>query len=124
MFSITTMASSTTKPAEIVSAISDRLFRLKPRRYIAPNVPTSDSGTDKLGMRVARVLRMKTKITSTTRTTASISSNSTSCTEERMVTVLSVSTATSTAAGMALANCGNICRMRSVTAMTFAPGWR
>ena len=30
MFSITTIASSTTKPVAMVSAISDRLSRLKP----------------------------------------------------------------------------------------------
>ena len=34
MFSMTTMASSTTKPVEMVSAISERLSRLKPSRYI------------------------------------------------------------------------------------------
>ena len=72
------MASSTTKPVAMVSAISDRLLRLKPNRYIAPSVPTSDSGTDRLGIRVARALRRNTKITSTTRMTASVSSNSTS----------------------------------------------
>ena len=53
MFSIMTIASSTTKPVAMVSAISDRLLRLKPSRYITPNVPTSDSGTDRLGMMVA-----------------------------------------------------------------------
>ena len=35
MFSIMTIASSTTNPVEIVSAISVRLFRLNPIRYIA-----------------------------------------------------------------------------------------
>src|SRR6201986_2979130 len=89
MFSITTMASSTTKPVAIVSAISDRLLRLKPNRYIAPSVPTSDSGTDRLGIRVARPLRRNTKITSTTRMTASDNSYSTSRTEARIVTVRS-----------------------------------
>ena len=53
MFSIITIASSTTKPVAIVIAISDRLLRLNPARYITPNVPTSDSGTDRLGMIVA-----------------------------------------------------------------------
>ena len=53
MFSTITIASSTTKPVEMVSAISDRLSRLYPSRYIAPNVPTSDSGTATLGMMVA-----------------------------------------------------------------------
>ena len=99
MFSIITMASSTTKPVEMVSAISDRLSRLKPSRYITASVPTSDSGTDRLGMIVAGRLRRNRKITSTTRTTASPSSNSTSATEARMVVVRSVSTATSIAGG-------------------------
>ncbi len=36
MFSIMTMASSTTKPVEMVSAMSERLFRLKPSKYITP----------------------------------------------------------------------------------------
>ena len=101
MFSIITIASSTTKPEAMVRAMSDRLLRLKPSRYIAPNVPTSDSGTDRLGMSVARVLRRNRKITSTTSTTASASSNSTSRTEARMVSVRSVSTVTSMVGGSA-----------------------
>ena len=78
MFSIITMASSTTKPVEMVSAISDRLFRLKPSRYMTPNVPTSESGTATAGIIVAAALRRKRKITSTTSATASTSSNCTS----------------------------------------------
>ena len=54
MFSSTTIASSTTKPVAMVSAISDRLFRLKSARYITPKVPISDTGTATLGIRVAR----------------------------------------------------------------------
>ncbi len=53
MFSIITMASSTTKPVAMVSAISDRLSSEKPHRYMTASVPTSDSGTDRLGMMVA-----------------------------------------------------------------------
>ena len=45
MFSTTTMASSTTKPTAIVSAISETLSRLKWRRYIAAKEPSSASGT-------------------------------------------------------------------------------
>jgi hypothetical protein len=75
MFSIITMASSTTKPVAIVSAINVRLLSEKPARYITPNVPTSDKGTAMLGMTVAEALRRKIKITNTTSTTDSISSN-------------------------------------------------
>ena len=53
MFSIITMASSTTKPVEMVSAISVRLLMLKPNMYIAAKVPTSESGTATPAMNVA-----------------------------------------------------------------------
>src|SRR6202171_1754233 len=99
MFSIITIASSTTNPVEIVSAISERLSRLKPNRYIATKVPTSDKGTDRLGMMVAGRVRRNKKITRTTSATASASSNSTSATDARMVVVRSLSTSTLTAAG-------------------------
>ncbi len=117
-----TMASSTTKPVEMVSAISDRLSRLKPSKYMIASVPTSDSGTDRLGMIVAGRLRRNRKITSTTRTTASPSSNSTSETEARIVVVRSVSTATFTAAGRVAVSCGSSALMVSTTWMTLAPG--
>ena len=45
MFSIITIASSTTKPVAMVSAISDRLSSEKPQNHITPNVPISDSGS-------------------------------------------------------------------------------
>ncbi len=115
MFSIMTIASSTTKPVEIVSAISDRLSRLNPSRYITASVPTSDSGTDRLGMIVAGRLRRNRKITTTTSATASASSNSTSETEARIVMVRSVSTATSTADGSVACNCGSSRLMVSTT---------
>lgn len=60
MFSITTMASSTTKPVAMVSAISVRLLMEKPRKYMAAKVPTSDSGTATLGIMVAGTLRRNT----------------------------------------------------------------
>jgi hypothetical protein len=63
-------------------------------------------------------------MTSTTRATDSISSNWTSSTEPRMVTVRSVSTLTSTAAGREARSCGRRRSMRSTTAITLAPGWR
>ncbi len=124
MFSITTIASSTTKPAATTSAISVRLLTENPARYMKPNVPTSDTGTATLGMIVAGRLRRKRKITSTTSATANSSSTCTSCTEARIVTVRSVSTATSTAAGSAAWSCGSCPLMRSTTSITFAPGWR
>ena len=87
MFSITTIASSTTKPVEMVSAMRDRLSRLKPARYITPNVPISETGTTTLGMKVARRLRKNANTTRTTRKMAITRVISTSRTEARMVTV-------------------------------------
>src|SRR5260370_24311621 len=95
MFWIMRIASWTTNPVAIVNAMSDKLLRLNPARYITAKVPTSESGTDKLGIRVAEGLRRNTKITITTRTTARPSSNSTSATEARIAVVRSVTTATS-----------------------------
>ena len=89
MFSTTTMASSTTKPTEIVSAISDRLSRLKPHRYIVANEPSSASGTVMPGMSVAQKLRRNSRITITTRKMVSSRVNSTSSTEARIVVVRS-----------------------------------
>ena len=94
IFSIMTIASSTTKPVEIVRAIKLRLFRLNPSRYMAPKVPTRDNGTAAPGMTVPERVRRNRKITITTSATASISSNCTSRTDARMVVVRSVSTET------------------------------
>jgi hypothetical protein len=124
MFSITTIASSTTKPAATTSAISVRLLIEKPARYMTPKVPISESGTATLGMSVAEIFLRKTKMTATTSTTAIARSICTSCTEARMVTVRSVSTATSIDAGSAAWSCGSWRLMRSTVSITLAPGCR
>ena len=124
MFSIMTIASSTTKPVATTSAISVRLLIEKPARYMTPNVPTSESGTATLGISVAGRLRRKRKITITTSAIAIASSIWTSRTDARMVTVRSVRTVTSTAAGSDAVSCGRARLMRSTTSITFAPGWR
>src|SRR5207245_793918 len=97
-----TMASSTTKPVEMVKAIKERLSKLYPSRYITPKVPTSDRGPAMLGIRVADRLRRKRKITITTSPTVSISVNCTSRTEARIVVVRSVRIETWTAEGKEL----------------------
>src|SRR5579864_9066170 len=63
MFSITTIASSTTNPVAMVSAISERLSSVYPIRYIAPNVAMMETGTETLGMNVDQPLRRKTNTT-------------------------------------------------------------
>ena len=54
MFSTITITSSTTKPALIVSAISERLSRLKPASHITPKVAIRDTGNATPAMIVAR----------------------------------------------------------------------
>src|ERR1700690_207018 len=124
MFSIITIASSTTNPGEIVRAISVRLFRLKPRAYIAPKVPTRESGTAMLGMIVAANVRRNTKMTATTSEMHRQSSNSTSATEARTVVVLSVRTAIFIVGGIVALSFGRRALIRSTTPMMLAPGWR
>ncbi len=94
------MASSTTKPTAMVSAMSERLSRLKFIRYIAANEPESASGTVTLGMSVAQKFRRNSKITITTRQIVSTRVNSTSATDARMVVVRSRMVSTLTAGGM------------------------
>ena len=48
---------------EIVKAIKVKLFRLKPKAYMAPKVPTNDSSTATPGMIVAANVRRNTKMT-------------------------------------------------------------
>jgi hypothetical protein len=92
MFSSITIASSTTKPAAMASAMSERLSRLKPSASIAAKVATRLSGTVTAGITVPRTLRRKAKITPTTRPTVISSAVWTSATEARMVWVRSLST--------------------------------
>ena len=100
MFSITTIASSTTNPVAIVKAISDRLLMLYPSRYMTPNVPIKDTGTATLGISVARRLRRNTNTTSTTSPIDTHSVTSTSCTEARMVVVVQATSFRSIPAGI------------------------
>ena len=93
MFSNTTIASSTTKPVEIARAINERLSRLYPSRYITPNVPTSESGTEMLGMIVARTVRKNANTTRITNTIEISSVRSMSLTETLTEVVRSITTA-------------------------------
>ena len=124
MFSIITIASSTTKPVAMVSAIRLRLSSEKPSRYITAKVPTKEIGTTTAGISVARQLRRNRNTTITTSPTASTISTCTSFTDARMVCVRSPRICTSTEAGKAFSSCGNKSLMRSATSITLAPGWR
>src|ERR1700688_3628273 len=121
---MTTMASSTTNPVEMVRAMRERLSMEYPSRYMTPKVPTSDRGTATLGMAVAQMLWRKAKITSTTRTMEITRLTSTSWTEARMVVVRSCATARSIEGEIEARSNGRTAFTRSTVSMMFADGWR
>jgi hypothetical protein len=124
VFSNTTMASSTTKPVATVSAIRLRLLRLKPSRYITPNVPSSAATVATAGTMVARALRRNRLTTSTTRMTEMTSVNSTSRSEPRMELVLSDATCSVTSGGSCACSSGSSARTLSTVSMMLAEGCR
>ena len=124
MFSIITMASSTTKPVPIVSAIRERLSRLKPQNHITPKVAISDSGSATPAMMVARTVRRKMNTTAITSPTLRIKVNWTSWIEARMVVVLSCTTVSLAPAGTDRWSRGSSFWIPWTVAITLAPGWR
>jgi hypothetical protein len=121
MFSTTTIASSTTNPTAMVSAISEILSRLKLSRYMVANEPSSANGTVMPGMKVAQKLRRNSSTTRTTSAIVNSSVSSISCTEARMVVVRSSSVSTFMAGGILAIRRGSCCWMRSTVSMTLAP---
>ncbi|SAD05598.1 Uncharacterised protein [Enterobacter cloacae] len=122
MFSSTTMASSTTKPVAIVRAISDRLLRLNPHRYMAAKVPISETGTATAGISVARPERRNRKTTRITSATEITSVCSTSSSEARMVGERSWAICRSIAAGMVSCRSGRRARMLFTVSIMLASG--
>src|ERR1700685_4233635 len=122
MFSITTIASSTTNPVEIVSAIKERLSIEYPSKYITPKVPISDTGTATAGMAVAQKLCRKAKITTITRTMEISRLISTSRTELRIVIVRSDAVLSLIDGGIDARSTGSSAFTRSTVSMMFAEG--
>ena len=71
MFSVMTMASSTTRPTESTTASIESTLIEKPATYIRKKVPMSDTGMTMHGMSVTRQLRRKRKMMMMTSTKAS-----------------------------------------------------
>ena len=124
MFSIITIASSTTKPVPMVSAIRDRLSRLKPQNHMTPKVAISDTGRATPAITVARMVRRKISTTSTTRPTLSASVNCTSRTEARIVPVRSCTIESLMLLGIVRCSRGSSAFTRATVSITLAPGWR
>ena len=79
-----TMASSTTKPTDRVSASSVMLLMEKSSMYMTAKVPQSEIGTASAGMKVADAERRNRKITRITRPMAISRVSSTSLTDWRI----------------------------------------
>ena len=89
MFSVITMASSTTKPTARTTANMVSTLMEKPKRYMMKNAPTSDTGITMQGTNVTRQSRRNRKMMMITRTKASYTVCFTSSIEARMNCVLS-----------------------------------
>src|SRR3974390_2633693 len=101
-----TIASSTMKPTEIVSPMSEMLSRLKSQAYMTKNVASSESGTATLGITVAQIVRKKRKITTTTRLIVNIIVNCTSWTAARVTSERSDTRSTWIEGGIDCRSCG------------------
>ena len=122
MFSSITMASSTTKPTERVSASSVMLLMEKSSMYMTAKVPHSEIGTASAGMKVADAERRKRKITRMTRPIAISSVSSTSLTDCRIDTERSMATSIFTDGGIWARNIGSFANTPSTTATVLASG--
>ncbi len=106
----------------MVSAISERLFRLKPRKYITPKVPSSESGTTIAGTSVVRQLRKKTNVTAVTSSTEITSVISTSSSDARIVVVRSIRMLSSMVGRIDASRNGSAAFTLLTVSITFAPG--
>ncbi len=120
MFSIMTIASSTTKPTAIASAISDRLLIEKPASHMQAQVPASASGTDTPAAMVGVPRRRNMNTTTITRIAVASSVHSMSSTLARMVPVRSVTVEISMPAGIHCFSSGSSALTRSTVSMTLA----
>ena len=121
MFSIITIASSTTKPTDTVSAISVKLLSENPQNHIAASVPARDSGTVTPAARVGTRRRMNSATTPSTSTTEIPRLVCTSLTEARIVAVRSDRMVRSISGGIQLCSSGSTARTLSTVSITLAP---
>ena len=122
MFSSMTMASSTTKPTDSVSASSVMLLMEKSSMYMVANVPHSEIGTASAGMKVAEAERRNRKITRITRPMAISRVSSTSLTDCLIETERSMMTSIFTDGGICARSIGSFASTPSTTATVLASG--
>ena len=124
MFSITTIASSTTNPLAIASASATGCPGEYPNKYITAQVPIRETGTATAGMDVARPFRKKRNTTRMTSNTEISRVRSMSETEARMVSVRSRIVIRCSPRGMVACSAGIAACTASTVVMILAPGWR
>ncbi len=117
---MTTMASSTTKPTEMVNASSETLSTLNPASHIITTVPASDSGTEIIAAKVGTSRRRNRNTTSVTSEMLAASVSWRSSMLLRMLTVWSDMVATVTSGGISRWMSGMAARMAS-TVLTTLP---
>ena len=99
IFSMTTIASSTTKPMASTTASKVKMLMVNPATYIIKKEAINDTGIARTGINVVRQLRKKRKMIKTTKRKASKIVSSTSLIELRMNTVLSKAIVASISSG-------------------------
>jgi len=109
IFSVITIASSTTKPTESTTASIVNTLIENPATYITKNAPINDTGITIQGTNVTRQSRRKRKIIIITNTKASYTVLSTSAIEARIKRVLSNPYVYVTSSGKSF----SICSIRS-----------
>ena len=122
MFSVTTMASSTTSPTDKTTASMERTFMENPARYMTKNAPTRETGITTTGTSVTRQSLRKTNMMNTTRKKAMKMVLRTSLMEARMYSVLSYITSTETSSGRSFFICSTRSMASSAIMMWLAPG--
>src|SRR5574344_189113 len=99
MFSVTTIASSTTSPTASTTASIDNTLMEKPARYITKKMPMSEIGITNAGIRVTLQFRRNAKMMKTTNRKATTTVDLTSLIEALINLVLSKATSRITSSG-------------------------
>src|ERR1700722_12439470 len=121
-FSMTTMASSTTRPVARVRPNKVSVLIEKPRIFTNAKVPINETGMVMAGMKVLRQSCRKMKMTSTTRPMASSKVYSTSLIDSPTTLVVSKATAYLIPGGKRLDNRSNSAFAALSTVSALAPG--
>ena len=122
MFSSTTMASSTTRPAATTSAMMLRLLSEKPASQMTAKVPISETGITATGMSAVRSRATKSHTTAATIRHENTSVHWASARLPRMPSERSITTVRLACGGRMACSWGSVALMASMVATTLASG--